>query len=224
MLRLLSRLLGPTSRPTPTLPPRPLAEQMEPRLLYSADLMPVDSDAAAGMPAAEIRSLNIDTGAWLGPSATQRGGAELLFVDAGVANADALTAELSAERPGLEVIRLDDNKDGIEQIGEALAGRSDVAAVHLISHGAAGVLQLGSDTLNQAGLEAREENLTGWRQALAADADILLYGCDLASDTDGLAFIATLARLTGADVAASSDRTGSLSGANWVLEAHSGEI
>ena len=43
------------------------------------------------------------------------------------------------------------------------------------------------------------------------DADLLLYGCDLAASSEGKALIERLASLTGADVAASSDATGAAS-------------
>jgi hypothetical protein len=59
--------------------------------------------------------------------------------------------------------------------------------------------------------------------ALSADGDILLYGCDVAADNRE--FIDTLAALTQADVAASTDATGSaVLGGDWLLEANAGPI
>ena len=43
---------------------------------------------------------------------------------------------------------------------------------------------------------------------LTTDADILLYGCDIAASAEGRLLADTLARLTGADVSASDDSTG----------------
>ena len=58
-----------------------------------------------------------------------------------------------------------------------------------------------------------------YMQRLAAGADLLLYGCDVAADALGQQMTGTLAALTGADVAASTDLTGAASrGGNWVLE------
>src|SRR5262249_24309112 len=55
--------------------------------------------------------------------------------------------------------------------------------------------------------------------------DLLLYGCDVAAGAAGEQCIADLARLTAADVAASTDLTGATAlGGNWALEAHTGPI
>jgi len=60
---------------------------------------------------------------------------------------------------------------------------------------------------------------------LRADADLMLYGCDLASNESGRMLLRGLAALTGADVAASTDPTGSASlGGNWALEYQIGTI
>ena len=46
-------------------------------------------------------------------------------------------------------------RDGVEQIAESLAGRSGIDAIHLISHGDAGTLQLGTGTLNAESMSTR---------------------------------------------------------------------
>ena len=50
--------------------------------------------------------------------------------------------------------------------------------------------------------------IAGWTDALASNADILFYSCDLAASPDGLTLLEGLHALTGADVAASVDATG----------------
>ncbi|NJM49010.1 MAG: DUF4347 domain-containing protein, partial [Alkalinema sp. RU_4_3] len=67
--------------------------------------------------------------------------------------------------------------------------------------------------------------LKSWGAALGVDADILLYGCNLAQDAAGQAFVNLLAEATGADVAASDDLTGSAAlGGDWELEYATGAI
>src|SRR4029077_2829630 len=62
-------------------------------------------------------------------------------------------------------------------------------------------------------------------RSLSANADLLIYGCDFGRGEAGQVALNTLANLTGADVAASTDRTGSASEyANWKLEATTGLI
>ena len=50
-----------------------------------------------------------------------------------------------------------------------------------------------------------QAQLRAWADALTADADILFYGCNVAADKAGIGFIEELSRLTGADIAASTD-------------------
>ncbi|MBK7848605.1 MAG: DUF4347 domain-containing protein [Zoogloea sp.] len=82
---------------------------------------------------------------------------------------------------------------------------------------------IGSQLLDTASLEVFRSELADIGSHLSASADILIYGCDVASQ--GTAFIDRLAALTGADVAASTDLTGSVgSGGDTMLEATSGSI
>jgi len=67
--------------------------------------------------------------------------------------------------------------------------------------------------------------LAAWREALSPDADLLIYGCSVAAGSDGIGFVHALSELTGADVAASDDATGSAAaGGDWALEVTSGAI
>ena len=69
------------------------------------------------------------------------------------------------------------------------------------------------------------DDLAVIKAALSDDADILLYGCDIAQDTAGKDFVRELAERTGADVAASDDATGHADfDADWDLEVYSGTI
>ncbi|PXW94007.1 uncharacterized protein DUF4347 [Sphaerotilus hippei] len=147
---------------------------------------------------------------------------QILFIDAAVAGVDTLLASID---PSIEVIRLNADEDGLTQIARALAGRTEVGALHVISHGEAGALQLGNGVVDLASIDAGSALMATIRGALAQDADLLLYGCDVAEGETGAAFIAALAEATGADVAASVDVTGNLTaGADWELEAATGII
>jgi len=62
-------------------------------------------------------------------------------------------------------------------------------------------------------------------QSLSDDADILIYGCDLASSENGRLIVSDIATHTGGDVAASIDTTGHKShNADWDLEYHHGDV
>ncbi|NJK52839.1 MAG: DUF4347 domain-containing protein [Leptolyngbyaceae cyanobacterium SU_3_3] len=145
----------------------------------------------------------------------------LVFIDSTVKNYQSLAAGAGA---GQEIFFLDAAQDGVAQISAVLSDRTDIASLHIVSHGSAGSLKLGSATLDLSTLGAYSSELQTWAKALAAHADILLYGCDVAA-ADGGRFIQQLSNLTGADLAASIDPTGSAAlGGNWVLESQTGTI
>jgi hypothetical protein len=146
----------------------------------------------------------------------------LVFIDSGLDDYQTLAGGVL---PGAEIIILDKNGNGVEQITAKLqtiaAAGGTVDQVHIFSHGSSGSLQLGSATLNSDNLPEYESQLQGWRNALSDNADIVLYGCDVAAGS-GSDFVDRLGELTGADIAASTDITGS--SGNWNLEFAKGDI
>ncbi len=147
---------------------------------------------------------------------------QVAFVDSRVVDAEVLLARLAADT---SIYWLDPERDGIRQITEALGGLADINSVHVISHGSAGCLLLGSTALTEAALSAYGESFGVWRSSLVHGADILLYGCDVAAGSNGASFLSALAGWTGADVAASVDITGSVSlGGDWSFEIATGPV
>ncbi|MFS8873514.1 DUF4347 domain-containing protein, partial [Synechococcus sp. R50.1] len=147
---------------------------------------------------------------------------ELVFIDQALPDLAILLAGI---RPGAEVVFLDPNKDGIEQITETLRGRKGIKTLHILSHGQAGSLSLGRRVLNRENLPEYADLLAKWKSSLADDADILIYGCEVAAGLEGRLFIEQIARLTGADIAASTNLTGyAKAGADWILEAAAGSV
>ncbi|QTX19400.1 DUF4347 domain-containing protein [Comamonas aquatica] len=147
---------------------------------------------------------------------------EVVFVDSQVVNLAELLAGLSGNA---EVVILDASKDGLQQMADYLQGRSGLDAIHLLSHGADGTVQMGNVWLSSANLAEHSAALQGIGAALKADGDLLLYGCDVGQGDKGQSFLDQLAAITGADVAASADDTGAAAlGGNWMLERNSGAI
>jgi len=112
------------------------------------------------------------------------------------------------ELAGGRVIAIDSSRDAIDQISTALAGLSQIDVVRVISHGGDGSLSFGDQRIDATALATRADEIAGWGRSLSAGADMLLYGCSIASTGDGSEFVRTLAGLTGADTAASSNPTG----------------
>jgi len=156
------------------------------------------------------------------PAETQPVFHRIAFIDTAIHDYRSIVDSIEA---GIEVILVDGQADGVAQIAAALSGRSGIEAVHIFSHGSEGQVHLGSAHLNIDSIGAHGGNLATIGAALAPDADILLYGCDVGAGTRGVALLDALALATGADVAASADLTGNAAlGGNWVLERSSGAI
>ena len=153
---------------------------------------------------------------------------EIVFVDTGVAHHNQLLADLQARHHTsrhFKVHVLDGRQSGIEQITKVLAGYRDVDAIHVLSHGMNGAVQLGNTWLYMDHLDVHARAVASWREALSRDADLLFYGCNVAGSQQGRTFIQAVSALTGADVAASSDTTGHARlGGNWLLEYATGSI
>src|SRR4028119_2276793 len=103
----------------------------------------------------------------------------LVFIDSNVKDYQSLINGVS---PNAEVIILDETLGGIEQITERLATKQNIEAIHIISHGSPGAVQLGANTLNSNNIESFGSQLQQWRKALIPGADILLYGCKVGAD------------------------------------------
>ncbi|PSN77474.1 hypothetical protein C8B47_21915, partial [filamentous cyanobacterium CCP4] len=114
--------------------------------------------------------------------------------------------------------------DTLSPITQAIA-RYHPTALHLVSHGSPGQLTLGNADLNLANLNDYGQDLSAWRNSLSAGADLLLYGCEIGRGEGGRTFLQQLQRLTGADIAASTNPTSNLDqGGDWQLERMLGRV
>ena len=209
-------------------PPAYRLETLEPRVLFSAD-SPFAAYAAANenlAPAADEAWVDAPT-ASVASAASPR---ELVIVDAGVPELEVLLADLAArgdDAPEVVVIGggAADADEALARIGDALEGREALGAVHLITHGGSGALEIAGARVTTLDLLAANASVSGWGDAFAAGADLLIYGCDVAAGEIGRGFVDTLSLLTGADVAASTDLTGAAAGGgDWHLEYARGDV
>src|SRR5437660_5158222 len=148
---------------------------------------------------------------------------EIVFIDTSVEGYKSLLSDVN---PNARVVLLDGSRDGVKQIAEFLSHESNVDSIHIVSHGAEGLLEIGTaqlDVFSMARTYANELSEIG--KHLSKNADILVYGCDFAKGSIGNAAATELSWLTGADVAASVNLTGdaALKG-NWALERDVGAI
>ena len=147
---------------------------------------------------------------------------DIAIIDLAVEGYESLLADLA---DGTVSFVLNSEQDGLDQISNILATYKNVNSLHLFSHGSAGQLQLGNTILNSDNMAEYSNELADWASSFTQNADILLYGCNVAGDQAGIDFIQDIAEFTGADVAASDDLTGADElGGDWDLEQSTGLI
>ncbi|MDT7834249.1 Ig-like domain-containing protein [Aquabacterium sp. OR-4] len=181
-----------------------------------SDNVPADGATAHGL--GEADPLRAGDGADAAPAVR-----EFAFVDRDLPQLPQLLQQLP---PGAQLVLLDPARDGLAQVNEALAGQTEVQAIHLITHGELGAVMLGSTRLDLASAaEDHAQALATLGQHLASGADVLLYGCQAAGSAAAVAGMERLALALDADLAASDDATGAAAlGADWQLEQRSGAI
>lgn len=146
---------------------------------------------------------------------------KIAFVDDSIADSQNLIASLGAD---VEVVCIN-GEDGLFRMAEVLQDRSDLDSVMVFSHGAPGKVFLGDAELSSATLDRYADALAVIGGALTEQGDLLFYGCDVGAGEAGRTLVNELARLTGADVAASDDPSGGAAqGGDWDLEVQSGTI
>ncbi|MDD5596827.1 MAG: DUF4347 domain-containing protein, partial [Victivallaceae bacterium] len=145
---------------------------------------------------------------------------EIAFINSSVMNVDEILDDLG---DNVEVVILDSGTDALDYITDYLNEHSDVKydAVHIITHGNEGYFVLNGEVIDSDYVSENASDFVQWRNALSEDADIMIYGCNLTGSLDGQNLVATIASLTGADVAAS---TGTVGGNDWSLEYSAGDI
>ena len=207
-------------------------EELEQRVLFSADVVP-GLDTAAVEEQVLVQDVAADVQAKLEAALetveqtaaeTRR---ELVLVNQNVPDYEQLIADLQGGDNNriIEVVVLEADRDGIEQVSEILAERSDLSALHFIAHGSDGQINVGNSSLNSTTLQQNSDAVGGWGKALTETGDIFFYGCNIAAASDGQTLLDDIAELTGADVAASDDAMGhELLGGDWDLEYSSGSI
>ena len=140
----------------------------------------------------------------------------LVVIDPRVEAPQILAAGIS---PRAAVLMLDPNRDGVEQITQALADHASTS-LYILCHGTPGTLYLGKTPLSLANLDRYTYHLQEW-----GVTEILFYSCNVAAGDAGAEFIERLYQLTKANIAAATQRVGSVAqGGSWHLDYQLGQI
>ena len=190
--------------------PRLHFEQLEERILLS------------GSPTPDVQASTTEVGVSVDlnqSSQQEQFISELVFIDSSVKDYQGIIDGL---QKNVEIYIIDSETDGIQRISSVLENRRSIDAIHIISHGSRGQVQLGSATINNSNIAEYQEDLKNWQTALSKSADILIYGCNVGQNET---FLENISNLTGADIAASNDVTGNeKSNGDWILENTIGDI
>ncbi|KAA0570524.1 DUF4347 domain-containing protein [Azospirillum sp. Sh1] len=141
----------------------------------------------------------------------------IILADAGLSDIDTL---IGPHAPDMTVVRVTADEDAVALLVEALetASATGANAVHLIAHGAPGVVKLGATPLDTSALFDRR-----WPDA--SGCEILIHACDVGAGGNGRRFVERLAAVTGARVAAASHPVGHADqGGSWDLDVVTGPI
>ncbi len=222
-----------TSRPS-------LIQALEPRMMFDASVgvvadqgaqavetaAAVAKDTSAASDAASTRDSAThepvhEAAPATAPVTAASGNHEVVFVDSAVSDYQKLIAGLPA---GVEVVVLENGKDGFKQIADYLDGRNDVTSIDIISHGDKGYVYLAGNAIWANQLASHGADLARIGNSLAPGGDIRFFACNTGAGSDGQLFVNEVARLSGADVGASSDATGNRAGEDWALETVSGVV
>ncbi|MGB0561720.1 MAG: CHAT domain-containing protein [Spirulinaceae cyanobacterium] len=126
-----------------------------------------------------------------------------------------------------QIVESDENGIAVisEQLAEISESVGELESVAIVAEGNEGSFWLGNQWIRSDNIGDYATQLQSWRSALTESADLLLYSCFTALGATGEALVTSLANLTGADVAASLNATGSANyGGDWQLEHQTGAI
>ena len=148
---------------------------------------------------------------------------EIFFIDARIEGYESILVGMG---PAADTHILNQQTDGMSQILDALAqSDSRYDAVHLITHGSSAQIDLPGTLINADNLQQHKASLERIGGHLSADADFLVYGCNIGGDEAGRLFTQEFSKMLGVDVATSDDLTGAQPlGGDAVLEVRSGRI
>jgi methionine-rich copper-binding protein CopC len=148
---------------------------------------------------------------------------QIVFIEGNVPDARELAAGAG---PGVLAIILNPEQDGVDQIAAFLSSHniSGLSGIDVVAHGLDGQVELGSATLSAATLGQYQPQLATIGAALAPNGAIQIYGCDVAQDAAGSAFLDQLsAAAGGVSIAAASHLVGAASGGgSWDLNVQTG--
>ena len=145
---------------------------------------------------------------------------EIIFVDSSIQGYESIIQDVQGALAATnyrQVVILE--KNPIATISRVLAQQSQLSAIHIISHGQSGEIQLGQEILNQDTLVHYQPQIEQWHKSFKATGRILLYGCQVAKGEKGRQFVESLQQKAQLNISASTNLTGAKNkNGDWRLE------
>ncbi len=188
-----------------------MLESMQPTSAVGSAASEQFSAALAPFPALRVK---LPTGGQVGSH-----GLDVVLISS---NLEDTAGIAKAAHPNAHIIIFDgatQNLKSLDSLLNEVTQSSGKKIEHLAfaSHGDAGALYIGSDTVDLNNLGGHKGEFEELAANLAPNAQIQFYACDLAGNVEGQTLVNSIAAFTGAQVFASADTTGATPH-NWTLE------
>ena len=163
---------------------KPKMLALEPRLLFDGAMM---ADAVDTVPVISERDKQSDREAEnpSNPRTRPTNAKELVIIDSAIKDYDTITSSVGENA---EIYILPQGST-LADIANFLEGYKDIDALHIFTHGQNGKLVIGNEAYDQDNIGLQEKALSTIGSSLSSDGDILLYGCNIASDPSGTSFV-----------------------------------
>lgn len=149
-------------------------------------------------------------------------GNEIVIIDPDLQDGNTL---INALNPGTKWFFLDRSEQLVPFVSDILSRYAPVKSLHLVTHGMPGAIFTTGTFLNNEITEEEQAEIKRWKNNFSTDGSILLYGCEAGKGPEGKAFCLNLSEISGLNVSASIDKTGSATlGGDWDLELSTGSI
>jgi len=149
-------------------------------------------------------------------------GNEIVIIDPDLQDGNTL---INALKPGTKWFFLDRSQQLVPFVSDILSRYAPVKSLHLVTHGMPGAIFTTGTFLNNEITEEEQAEIKRWKKNFSSDGSILLYGCEAGKGPEGKAFCVNLSEISGLNVSASTDKTGSATlGGDWDLELSTGSI
>ncbi len=147
---------------------------------------------------------------------------ELVIIDQGVPDKHLFYLDI---KTGVEIKEIAIGQDGLTQLDQILGQYKNLNALHIVSHATDGHIHIGNRLITAQTLTDQIKAFDALNNVMNAGADLLFYGCNLASSKKSQDFLALISDSTHLDIATSTNLTGSVKlGGDWALEYQRGDI